>query len=609
MNSLDDILYQVTRPGRYTGGEWNSVVKEWDRTPVRIALAFPDIYEIGMSNLAIQILYDILNQQPDILAERVYAPWVDMERQLREHSIPLYSLESKRPLCDFDIVGFSLGYELTYTSVLNMLDLGKIPLLSHQRDGSHPLVIAGGSCALNPEPMSDFIDLFVIGEAEESILTLLATYRQYKGDRDRLLREAAKLPGVYVPGLYDVSYDENGVFAGITPKVPEAKTTIERQLVATLPKPVTRPVVPYVEVVFDRGAIELQRGCTRGCRFCQAGMIYRPVRERPQQEVIDGIDEMIRNCGYSEVSLLSLSTGDYGEIRGLLSRLEAAYKKSHLTISLPSLRLDALSISLIESLPQQKKVTLTFAPEAGTERLRRVINKVISEDTILETFNIAFDRGWTNIKLYFMIGLPTETMDDIQGIVELVSKISKLGRQKRNRPPRIRVSASTLVPKPHSPCQWFAQHGEEQLLPKQQLLRQGLKKTGAHFSWHEPKVSKLEAALSRGDRRLGRVIYRAWESGCRLDTWDECFDYQKWVDAFESNGLDPAFYANREISLHEPLPWQHIDTGVTTAYLQKEYQNMWKELETPDCRFESCSGCGLQRWHIGCQHATENTGA
>jgi radical SAM superfamily enzyme YgiQ (UPF0313 family) len=337
-------------------------------------------------------------------------------------------------------------------------------------------------------------------------------------------------------------------------------------------------------------------------------MIYRPVRERPQQEVIDGIDEMIHNCGYSEVSLLSLSTGDYGEIHGLLSHLETAYKKSHLTISLPSLRLDTTSISLIESLPQQRKVTLTFAPEAGTERLRKVINKVISDDTILETFDLAFDRGWTNIKLYFMIGLPTETLEDIQGIIELVSKINKLGRQKRNKPPRIRVSASTLVPKPHSACQWFAQHREDELLPKQQLLKQGLRKTGAHFSWHEPKVSQLEAALSRGDRRVGRAIYRAWESGCRLDTWNECFDYQKWMDAFESNSLDPAFYANRELSQDEPLPWQHIDTGVTMAYLKNEYTNIWKEQETPDCRFESCSGCGLQRWHIGCQHSAKNTG-
>jgi radical SAM family uncharacterized protein len=488
-----------------------------------------------------------------------------------------------------------------------MLDLAKIPLLSHQRNDSHPLIIAGGSCALNPEPIADFIDLFIIGEAEEAILKLLETFRAYKDDKKRLFREASSLPGVYVPGLYKVTYQKDGSFASITPKVPEARLPIERQIVARLPQPITKPVVPYTKVVHDRGAIEIQRGCSRGCRFCQAGMIYRPVRELPEPEVIDAVAALVNNCGYNEVSLVSLSTGDYHNISELIGQLSRKYYQDNLTLSLPSLRIDTSSIELIESLPYRRKTTLTFAPEAGTERLRHVINKSISEEAMLNTFATAFGKGWLNLKLYFMVGLPTETVDDIKGIVDLVAKTCQLGRKARSSAPRLRVSAATFVPKPHTPCQWLAQDTAEQLTPKHELLKQGLRRTGAHLSWQDTETSQLEAVLSRGDRRLGKVIHKAWELGNRFDAWHECFNYDNWLRAFQESGLDPAFYANRERPLDEALPWQHVDIGVTPKFLKKEYQNMWQEKPTPDCRYGPCNACGLQQRHPDCQQKFKTT--
>ena len=605
MAYLDDILYQVSKPAHYTGGEWNSIAKDWEAVPVRVALSFPDVYEVGMSNLAIPILYEIFNSQSDVLAERVYAPRGDMETLMRHHNIPLFSLETRHPLDDFDIVGFSLGYELIYTNVLNMLDLAHIPLFSHQRNNSHPLIIAGGSCALNPEPMADFIDLFVIGEAEEVILKLLEVLRACKGNKSELLRQAASLPGIYVPSLYQVDYSKDGFFANITPKVPEARLPVERQILTRLPQPFTRPVVPYTEVVHDRGAIEIQRGCSRGCRFCQAGMIYRPVRELPQRQVTNAVSGLIKNCGYSEISLVSLSTGDYKGINRLVSRLSHEYCQDKLTLSLPSLRLDTSSIKLIDSLPSRRRTTLTFAPEAGSDRLRQAINKCISEEVMFDTFAAAFDRGWLNLKLYFMIGLPTETSDDVNAIIDLVTKIYHLGRKIRGKPPSMRVSVSTFVPKPHTPCQWLAQDTEDQLIPKQRILKQGLRRVGAQFSWHDPKTSQLEAALSRGDRRLGEVIYGAWKLGSKFDAWHEHFNYQNWLQAFEECGLEPAFYANRERPTDEPLPWQHIDIGVSEAFLKKEYQNIWQGKETADCRHGPCNACGLQHWHPDCKRKLE----
>jgi radical SAM family uncharacterized protein len=604
----NDILHQVTRPARYTGGEWNSIIKDWESAGIKVALAYPDLYEIGMSNMALPILYDLLNCQPDVLAERVYAPWADMEAALRKAGIPLLSLESKRPLNDFDIIGFSLGYELTYTNVLNMLDLAQIPVLSSQRNDSHPVIVAGGTCALNPEPMSDFIDLFVIGDGEEVLLELLDSFRDWKRQgvsKDQLFRQVAAIPGIYVPSLYQVEYQADGLIKSITSAVADASPTIERRIVTELPYPVTKPVVPYLEVVHDRGAVEIQRGCSRGCRFCQAGTIYRPVRERPPEEVMQAVGEIAANCGYDEVSLVSLSTSDYAGIDELVAGLSRRYP--NLALSLPSLRLDGSSVKLVDSLPSRRKTGLTFAPEAGSERLRRIINKNVSEDELLGTAAAAFARGWTGLKLYFMLGLPGETVDDVEEIARLIVKVSMLGSKAKGKRPQVRVSLSTFVPKPHTPFQWAAQVSETEINAKQELLKQRLPRRGIRLSWQDSRVSQLEAALSRGDRRLGRVIYRAWQLGSTFDAWDECFDYANWMRAFDESGLEPDFYTRRERSLDELLPWAHIDAGVTSAFLKREYQRAMAGKETPDCRSQTCSACGLEHRQAGCQQKRKSS--
>jgi radical SAM family uncharacterized protein len=600
---LNNILYQVQKPARYTGNEWNCVIKNWDSAVIRIALAFPDVYEIGMSNMAIPILYKIINDQKDALAERVYAPWPDMETLLRASNVPLFSLETRRPLKDFDIVGFSMGYELGYTNVLNILDMAGIPVLRTERNGSDPLIIGGGSCGLNPEPMSDFFDIFIIGEAEETMPRFLDVFREFGKDRGLLLRKAAAVPGIYVPSLYEVTYNEDGTINSFSPTEGGVPARIQRQIFSDGPVPVTNPVVPFIEIVHDHAAIEIQRGCARGCRFCQAGMIYRPVRELSHDQVINCATELIKNCGHNEVSLVSLSSGDYHDIKGLINRLKPIFKEKNISLSLPSLHLDKSSIDLIEALEHKRKITLTFAPEAGSERLRRAINKNISESLVLETLDAAFSKGWMNLKLYFMIGLPTETLEDVEEIVKLVDKVLRLGNRKR---PGIRINVSTFVPKAHTPCQWSPQDSEAAIIEKQEILKRGLRRLGVKLSWQDVRTSQLEAVMSRGDRRIGKVIYDAWKSGAKFDYWSEYFDYQKWLEAFKKNSLDPVFYSGRNRPFSEILPWHHIDTGVTDSFLQRECNYMTEGAETPDCRVSDCNACGMQRFEQQCLEKSRN---
>ncbi len=606
MTYPDSILFQVAKPARYTGGEWNAIVKDWSQTTIKVALSYPEIYEIGMSNLALPILYDILNRQPDVLAERVFAPWVDMAAALRTARMPLLSLESQRPLKDFDIIGFSLGYELDYTNVLSILDLAGVPLMAAERNDDHPLVIAGGGAVLNPEPMADFIDLFIIGDGEEVLLKLIDCFRSFKGQRGskrELLLKLAAISGIYIPSLYHIEYESDGRVKSITPTAAEASPVIKRQIVDRLPPPVVRPVVPYIEAVQDRGAVEISRGCNRGCRFCHASAIYRPVRERPPEEVLKAVDELMANCGYDEISLVSLSTSDYSHIQELVESLARYQRRHRLTISLPSLRISRSSIKLVKALSSQKKTGLTLAPEAGSQRLQRVINKVTSEDELMETASAAFLSGLTTLKLYFMLGLPTETMDDIEGIIEMVNKVFSLGKRVAGRRPQLRVNLGTFVPKAHTPFQWLAQEDEEELNLRQQRLKQGLKNRRIRLSWQDSRVSLLEAALSRGDRRLGRVIYGAYKLGSTFDAWSERFNYQNWLTAFAEAGLDPDFYARRQRPLDELLPWSHIDTGLSADFLKREYKRALEGVETADCHTDTCNICGLEKRHPECQQS------
>ena len=603
---LDAILPAVSKPGRYAGHEWNLRAKDWSKTALRVALAYPDVYEVGMSNLGLAILYDILNREPDVLAERVYAPWPDMEQAMRQSGVPLFALESRRPLQDFDWIGFSLQYELNYSNVLNMLDLAGLPVLASERmaQPSAPLVIGGGTCTYNAEPVADFFDLFVIGEGEEVVLELARLYVQVRSGapvtvwKEEFLRQAAGIEGVYVPSLYAVEYNPDGTIAAVCPAHRSVPSRIRKRIVSPLPPPPTRPVVPFVKAVHDRGMVEVMRGCTRGCRFCHAGIVYRPVRERPLDEVLQAVDELLTNTGYEEISLISLSSSDYTAIEPLLQTLSERYGERRLAISLPSLRTDSFSVNLARVIQRTRKTGLTFAPEAGSERLRRVINKGITADDLMRTAEAAYASGWLRIKLYFMLGLPTETMEDVQAIADLVKAVRGIGRRECGQRIQVGVSVNTFVPKPHTPFQWLPLEDAEQIRTRQAALRGALRDRSLQLSWSDESVTRLEAALSRGDRRLGRTILQAWRLGARFDAWGEEFKPELWQQAFRQTGLDPAFYAARQRPLSEVLPWSHIDTGVDSHFLWDEYQRGLRGEVSVDCR-QGCMDCGVRaEWQL-----------
>ena len=591
--ALERILPTVEKPGRYTGGEWNAVVKDWDGSALKVALCYPDVYEIGMSSHGLAILYDLINRQPDLLAERAYAPWPDMAAALRRAGLPLYSLETHHALADFDVLGFTLQYELNYSNVLEMLDLAGLPLAAAERDERHPLVIAGGSSTYNPEPVARFFDLFVIGEGEEVLFELLELVRTLRGrPRQELLRRSSALRGVYVPALYQVDYALDGTLAAVTPVAPEVPTQVTKRIVACLPPPVTQPVVPTLDIVHDRAEIEIQRGCSEGCRFCQAGMIYRPVRERRPAEVVDAVGELLRRTGYDEVGLLSLASSDYSEIEPLLEALVTRYGPEHVSFSLPSLRIDAFSVSLAQKVQTTRRTGLTFAPEAGSARLRAVINKNVTEEDLVRTAGAAYGAGWDRIKLYFMLGLPTETDQDVEEIVRLVRRVLAVGREQRGGRAQVHVSASTFVPKPHTPFQWMPLADLEVVDRRQRLLRERLRGRGLQFSWTSPETTRLEAALSRGDRRLAPVIESAWRAGAVFDAWGEQFRPDLWRSAFAQAGLDIARFACRARDLDEVLPWDHISVGVSRLFLAAEYERALRGEPTPDCR-QGCHRCGV----------------
>lgn len=599
---LEELLYRVTNPTRYIGNEWNAINKEWTGERIKVVLAFPDLYEIGMSHLGLKILYHLLNREDDILCERTYAPWTDMEELMRSEGLPLFSLESKHAIRDFDIFGFTLQYEMSYTNILNMLDLAGLPLHSRERGEDYPLVIAGGSTVFNPEPLAPFIDLFFIGEAEEGIVELVRSYDRYRREgleREEILFKLSQLPGIYVPRFYDVDY-ESGKIRGIKPNREGIKERINKQVVTNLDQafyPVDF-IVPHMNIVHDRAIIEVARGCTRGCRFCAAGIAYRPVRERKKETIIRLADQILASTGYEELSLTSLSTVDYSDIGDLIKTMSERYEERKISISLPSLRVDRFSVNLAKEVQRVRKSGLTFAPEAGTQRLRDVINKGVREEDLYDAVRAAFEEGWLTIKLYFMIGLPTETEEDLEGIVKLARNVLNIGReirkkrQKKMKRIEIHVSVSTFVPKPFTPFQWVEMDSKQEMIKKQEYLRENLKGRGLSFSWNDPELSLLEGVFSRGDRRLASVLEAAWKKGCRFDGWSDHFAFDSWREAFAENNLTIEEYL-RSREVEETLPWDHINMGISKKFLIKEYQRALQESLTGDCRFKGCTGCDV----------------
>lgn len=594
-NKLNRILPLVRKPGRYTGGELNQIVKDWDTIRTRVALVFPDVYDLGMSNLGLAVLYDILNQRPDALAERAFSPWPDMEAMMREHDLPLFSLETKQPLKFFDIVGFSLPYETLYTNTLNILDLAGIPLFCSERSNADPLIIAGGHAVFNPEPMHAFIDAFVIGEGEEVIEEIVEVYQRWKDDnvpRQALLENLAKIWGVYIPSLYSTTYNSDGTVERIEPLVDTAPIPVTKRIVAQLPPPPTRPIVPYIDVVHNRYPIEIMRGCTRGCRFCHAGMVTRPVRERSVEEIVEAIEAALEHTGLEEIGLLSLSSSDYSYILDLVNAVSERFSGQHLNLSLPSLRIESFSVDLMDALKNSRRSGFTLAPEAATERMREIINKPVSTEQLLETAREIFSRGWTTIKLYFMIGHPSETIEDVQAIADLCKAVLAEGRKVIGGRAKVHAGVSTFVPKPHTPFQWVPCDTLEQIEAKQELLRQQVRGKGLKLNWNDPHETMLEAWLSRGDRRMAEVIYQAWKKGAKFDAWNELFSYQSWLEAFDYVGLQPEFYTHRQRLIDETFPWEHISTTVRKRFLADDYLWSQRGKTRIDCR-ERCFACGI----------------
>ncbi len=607
MNKLalsDEILLSVDKPARYIGNEINMIRKDPANIDIRFAMCFPDVYEIGMSHLGIQILYDMFNERQDTYCERVYSPWVDLDKIMRQENIPLFALESQDPIKDFDFLGITIQYEMCYTNILQILDLSQIPLLAKDRGGNDPIVIGGGPCTYNPEPIADYFDMFYIGEAETNYNDLLDIYKENKnqgGSRLEFLEKAASIDGIYIPMFYDVEYNEDKTIKSFTKNNPGAKDKIKRQVEMDLSDTYypTKPIVPYVQVTQDRVVLEIQRGCIRGCRFCQAGMVYRPVRERSLSYLQNVAGQMLENTGHEEISLSSLSSSDYSMLQELVYHLIDEYGSKGVNISLPSLRIDSFSLDVMSKVQDIRKSSLTFAPEAGSQRLRDVVNKGLTEEEILNGANEAFKGGWNKVKLYFMLGLPTESFEDVEEIAVLSDKIARLYYEipKDKRQGRVNINASTsyFVPKPFTPFQWVSMETKDNYLEKQRFLKSKindmLNRKSIRYSWHSAETSIIEGVFARGDRRVAKAIYDAYKSGCIYDSWSEHFDYDKWVQAFEKNDIDIDFYAHRQKEFDEILPWDFIDIGVTKEFLWREYNRSLKEKTTPNC-IEACVNCG-----------------